>query len=184
MKTKAAEEVGIKFQHITLSEEAAVEEVVDVVKKLNDDPTVSAILVQLPLGPHVGSDGERAVTEAVSPEKDVDGYARFAPIRSIIPNLICGYSVFTHTTSVICLLVPRSLSSRPAPPRVSSSFWITPVSRLPVPMQSSSVVAILSEALLLLCSGAATPLSLSATAVPRTCRKLYVYRPRCLRSSS
>ncbi|EKM55506.1 uncharacterized protein PHACADRAFT_256172 [Phanerochaete carnosa HHB-10118-sp] len=75
MKAKAAEEVGIKFQHVTLHEEAAVEEVVKVVQKLNADPGVSGILVQLPLGSHVGSDGERVVTEAVSPEKDVDGFS-------------------------------------------------------------------------------------------------------------
>lgn len=73
MKQKAAEEVGIAFKHVTIPETAPVEEVVDIVKKLNDDPTVSGILVQLPLGPHVTSDGERTVTEAVSPEKDVDG---------------------------------------------------------------------------------------------------------------
>lgn len=73
MKAKAAEEVGIKFKHVTLSEEAPIEEVVEIVQKLNSDPTVSGILVQLPLGPHIGADGERTVTEAVSPEKDVDG---------------------------------------------------------------------------------------------------------------
>ncbi|EGN92434.1 hypothetical protein SERLA73DRAFT_172870 [Serpula lacrymans var. lacrymans S7.3] len=74
MKAKAAEEVGIKFRHVTLPNEASVEEVVSVVKKLNDDEQVSGILVQLPLGAHVGADGERVVTEAVSPEKDVDGF--------------------------------------------------------------------------------------------------------------
>lgn len=73
MKIKAAEEVGINLNHITLPETATVEEVVSVVKKLNDDASVSGILVQLPLGPHVGPDGERTVTEAVLPEKDVDG---------------------------------------------------------------------------------------------------------------
>lgn len=73
MKAKAAEEVGIKFKHVTLPEEAQVDQVVEIVKRLNDDHTVSGILVQLPLGPHVGADGERTVTEAVSPEKDVDG---------------------------------------------------------------------------------------------------------------
>ena len=73
MKQKAAEEVGITFKHITLPAAATVEEVVEVVKELNIDPTVNGILVQLPLGPHVTSDGERTVTEAVSPEKDVDG---------------------------------------------------------------------------------------------------------------
>ena len=74
MKAKAAEEVGIAFKHVTLPEEATTEEVVDVVQRLNADEGVSGILVQLPLGPHVGASGERTVTEAISPEKDVDGY--------------------------------------------------------------------------------------------------------------
>ncbi|KAI0673003.1 FTHFS-domain-containing protein [Trametes maxima] len=74
MKAKAAEEVGIEFKHVKVPEEAEVAEVVDIVKKLNEDETVSGILVQLPLGSHVGADGERTVTEAVSPEKDVDGF--------------------------------------------------------------------------------------------------------------
>lgn len=73
MKAKAAEEVGIKFKHITLPADAAVDEVVETVKKLNDDDQTSGILVQLPLGDHVDANGERRVTEAVSPEKDVDG---------------------------------------------------------------------------------------------------------------
>ena len=73
MKSKAAEEVGVKFKHVPLPGEARVDEIVAVVKKLNADPAVSGILVQLPLGPHIGVDGERTVTEAVSPEKDVDG---------------------------------------------------------------------------------------------------------------
>lgn len=73
MKTKAAEEVGIKYTHIRLPAEATVDEVIEVVQSLNEDTAVSGILVQLPLGEHVGSDGERLVTEAVSPEKDVDG---------------------------------------------------------------------------------------------------------------
>lgn len=74
MKAKAAEEVGIKFKHITVPEDASVEDVVETVQKLNNDPSVSGVLVQLPLGSHIGSDGERTVTESVSPEKDVDGY--------------------------------------------------------------------------------------------------------------
>lgn len=73
MKAKASEEVGIQFQHITLPEAASVQEIVTVVKRLNDDDSISGILVQLPLGPHVGPDGVRTVTESISPEKDVDG---------------------------------------------------------------------------------------------------------------
>lgn len=73
MKAKAAEEVGVKFKHVNLPAEAAVEDVVNIVKTLNDDESISGILVQLPLGPHINAAEERKVTEAVSPEKDVDG---------------------------------------------------------------------------------------------------------------
>jgi len=73
MKLKAAEEVGIHHKHITLPAEATVDEIVDIVKRLNNDNAVSGILVHLPLGDHIGADGERIVTEAVCPEKDVDG---------------------------------------------------------------------------------------------------------------
>jgi methylenetetrahydrofolate dehydrogenase (NADP+)/methenyltetrahydrofolate cyclohydrolase/formyltetrahydrofolate synthetase len=73
MKSKAAAEIGIDFQHIQLPVEASVHEVVEIVKRLNEDDEVSGILVQLPLGDHVGADGERIVTEAISPEKDIDG---------------------------------------------------------------------------------------------------------------
>ncbi len=79
MKAKAAEEVGIAFKHVTLPEDAEVNDIVDIVQKLNEDDSVSGILVQLPLGPHVGADGERTVTEAISPQKDVDGCVPYLP---------------------------------------------------------------------------------------------------------
>ncbi|KAJ7097924.1 formate--tetrahydrofolate ligase-domain-containing protein [Mycena belliarum] len=74
MKAKAAEEVGIKFHHVALPSTSTVDEVIATVKRLNDDVKISGILVQLPLGEHVTAEGERLVTEAVSPEKDVDGF--------------------------------------------------------------------------------------------------------------
>lgn len=70
---KAAQEVGIKFRHITVPIESSVEEIVQIVKKLNADESISGILVQLPLGDHVTPACERLITEAVSPDKDVDG---------------------------------------------------------------------------------------------------------------
>ncbi|KAF8746136.1 hypothetical protein AX14_000183 [Amanita brunnescens Koide BX004] len=73
-KEKAAAEVGIKFRHVQLPAEAAVDQIVQVVKELNDDEQVHGILVQLPLGDHITADSERLVTESVSPEKDVDGF--------------------------------------------------------------------------------------------------------------
>ncbi|TEB31307.1 FTHFS-domain-containing protein [Coprinellus micaceus] len=58
MKAKAATEAGIQFNHIKVSAESTTEEIVDL----------------LPLGGHIGAQGERQVTEAISPEKDVDGF--------------------------------------------------------------------------------------------------------------
>lgn len=99
MKEKAAKEVGITFKHITFPAEVTVEEIVETVKKLNDDEQISGILVQLPLGEHVDADGERTVTEAVDPEKDVDGYA---PCN--LYKFLCSYlSVSTRTTSATSL---------------------------------------------------------------------------------
>lgn len=73
MKSRAATESGMKFTHIVLSEDDGEVEVLEQVRRLNGDESVDGILVQLPLSDAVGRDGERRITEAVSPEKDVDG---------------------------------------------------------------------------------------------------------------
>lgn len=74
MKRLAAEECGMKYTHVHLPEGCTEVEIVKQVKLLNEDPEVDGILVQLPLGKHIDSDAERRITEAVSPEKDVDGF--------------------------------------------------------------------------------------------------------------
>ncbi len=73
MKAKAAEQVGVKFRHVAVPVESSAEQIVKIVEDLNADDNVNGILVQLPLGDHITSAGERLVTEAVSPRKDVDG---------------------------------------------------------------------------------------------------------------
>lgn len=78
MKAKAAEQIGIVFKHVQVPAEATAEEIVKTVQGLNADESVNGILVQLPLGKDITSAGERLVTEAVSPQKDVDGYVLFS----------------------------------------------------------------------------------------------------------
>ena len=71
MKQKACAEVGIEsFGHV-LPDTATQEEVEGLVEKLNADPLVNGILVQLPLPK--GLDEEK-VLNAISIEKDVDGF--------------------------------------------------------------------------------------------------------------
>ncbi len=69
-KHKACAEVGITSIRHDLPADTSEAEVLDVVAKLNDDPAVSGIIVQLPVPDHI--DGAR-VTSAVDPAKDVDG---------------------------------------------------------------------------------------------------------------
>ncbi len=71
MKTRACEEVGIHAPDHHLPADAAEEEILDRVDRLNGDPEVDGILVQLPLPDHVD---ERGVMERIDPAKDVDGF--------------------------------------------------------------------------------------------------------------
>ncbi|MBV9099696.1 MAG: bifunctional 5,10-methylenetetrahydrofolate dehydrogenase/5,10-methenyltetrahydrofolate cyclohydrolase [Candidatus Dormibacteraeota bacterium] len=70
-KGRAAERAGIAFQLLQQPSDLTSADVLRLVGDLNDDASVDAILVQLPLPPQVDS---RAVIEAVSPAKDADGF--------------------------------------------------------------------------------------------------------------
>jgi len=69
MKAKRAEKIGMeaRFHHL---EETTQEELIGLIRELNEDPAVHGIMVQLPL--HEGLD-ELETVEAITPEKDVDG---------------------------------------------------------------------------------------------------------------
>ena len=69
-KARACAEAGIDARTLTPSADISQDALLDIVRELNADPAVSGILVQLPLPPHID---ERAITEAVDPDKDVDG---------------------------------------------------------------------------------------------------------------
>jgi len=69
MKEKAAREVGIESRTIRLGEDTSQEELHAVIRDLNRDPSVDAILVQLPLPRHLN---EKEALELVDPMKDAD----------------------------------------------------------------------------------------------------------------
>jgi len=70
-KKKACEEVGIASFGTDLPEDVSEEELLKVVEGYNGDPAVHGILVQLPLPKHIN---EKRVLDAISLEKDVDGF--------------------------------------------------------------------------------------------------------------
>ena len=70
-KKKACAEVGIASYEYALPEETTESELLELVNKLNADPKVNGILVQMPLPKHIN---ENAVINAIVPEKDVDAF--------------------------------------------------------------------------------------------------------------
>lgn len=73
MKIKTSEELGIKSFHPVLPKDCTIELVYQEVQKLNSNPEVDGILVQMPLPSHLRQ-YESAVMELIKPDKDVDGF--------------------------------------------------------------------------------------------------------------
>ncbi|KAJ8285441.1 hypothetical protein GJAV_G00026820 [Gymnothorax javanicus] len=70
-KTKAASVLGISSETLVRPASVSQEELLEMIYSLNRDWRVSGLLVQLPLPGHIN---ERAVCNAIAPEKDVDGF--------------------------------------------------------------------------------------------------------------
>lgn len=70
-KKKACAYIGINSLAYELPEETTQEELLDLVRQLNDRKDVNGILVQLPLPAHIDED---TVIRTIAPEKDVDGF--------------------------------------------------------------------------------------------------------------
>ncbi len=73
-KRKDCEEVGIRSDEHHLPATTSQEDLLALVARLNADPAVHGILVQLPLPKHLD---ERAVLDAIAPGKDADGFHPF-----------------------------------------------------------------------------------------------------------
>ena len=70
-KVRQTEEIGMISNEIRMSAETSQQVLLDELDKLNKDPAVHGILVQLPLPKHID---EALVIETILPEKDVDGF--------------------------------------------------------------------------------------------------------------
>ena len=70
-KKKACEYIGIKSLSYHLKEDTSEEELLNLIDKLNNDGSCNGILVQLPVPKHIDED---KIINAISPEKDVDGF--------------------------------------------------------------------------------------------------------------
>ena len=89
-KSKACEKTGIEFEEFLFNENITEKELMEVIKKLNEDDSIHGILLQSPIPNHL--DANKAFG-MISPEKDVDG---FHPIN--VGNLCIGKDCFISCT--------------------------------------------------------------------------------------
>lgn len=89
-KRKALAEAGMLDKSVLLPADVTEEELLKLIDELNNDSSVHGILVQLPLPSHID---EKKVTNAILPEKDVDG---FHPVN--VGKLVTGEDGFLPCT--------------------------------------------------------------------------------------
>jgi methylenetetrahydrofolate dehydrogenase (NADP+)/methenyltetrahydrofolate cyclohydrolase len=100
-KSKQTVEAGMRSFDHKLPEDAPENEVLTLVEKLNADPAVHGILVQLPLPQQIDS---QKVLNAIDPAKDVDG---FHPVNA--GRLSTGLPALTPGTPLGCIHLAKSV---------------------------------------------------------------------------
>ncbi|NOY80514.1 MAG: bifunctional methylenetetrahydrofolate dehydrogenase/methenyltetrahydrofolate cyclohydrolase FolD [Kiritimatiellaeota bacterium] len=102
-KERACAEIGVYSDDNRLPAEIDQEELLELIAKLNADPKIHGILVQLPLPAHLDED---AVLLAINPDKDVDG---FHPMN--VGRMMVGQRAFLPCTphGVIQLLIRHNV---------------------------------------------------------------------------
>ena len=89
-KVLACEACGFRSTLLRYEEDITQEQLLDVVRQLNEDPSVDGFIVQLPLPPHIS---EQKVIQAIDYRKDVDG---FHPIN--VGRMAIGLPAFISAT--------------------------------------------------------------------------------------
>ncbi len=100
-KKKMVAETGMSSRDHRLPAATREAELLDLIAKLNGDPSIHGILVQLPLPPQI--DAHRII-EAVDPNKDVDG---FHPMN--VGRLATGLPALTPCTPLGCVKLAKTV---------------------------------------------------------------------------
>jgi len=104
-KKRACEEIGIISREILLPETVTEEELIETIRALNEDKSVNAMLVQLPLPKHLDS---LKILDEIAPEKDADGFhvvsagKLFTGRESVPPCTPAGCMELIHRAGVSC----------------------------------------------------------------------------------
>ena len=96
-KHKTCEELGIRSEVVAMPEDSTKEQLLDTIDRLNADPDVHGILVQLPL-PTAIKAHEQEILERIDPLKDVDGFHPFN-----VGKLVTGAPTLIPCTPAGCI---------------------------------------------------------------------------------
>lgn len=100
-KAKTCEQLGVYSEVHRLPKNTEESELLVLIQRLNKDPKINGILVQMPVPEHIS---EKAVIDAISPDKDVDG---FHPVS--VGNLMIGdHSFLPCTPAGVIELIKRT----------------------------------------------------------------------------
>ncbi|WP_154859407.1 bifunctional 5,10-methylenetetrahydrofolate dehydrogenase/5,10-methenyltetrahydrofolate cyclohydrolase [Cyclobacterium xiamenense] len=115
-KVKACEQVGFESTLVRMEESVSEEALLAAVEKINEDPEIDGLIVQLPLPKHISVE---KVTAKIRPEKDVDGFtpanvgrmtlgwpAYISATPNGIVELIKRYEI--ETSGKHCVVIGRS----------------------------------------------------------------------------
>ena len=100
-KEKSAKEVGLNSDVIKYPEDVDEKIVLKKIKDLNENKSISGILVQLPLPKHID---KKKIIDSIIPSKDVDG---FHPVN--VGNLSSGYESSIPCTPLGCYLLLKKI---------------------------------------------------------------------------
>ena len=99
-KEKSSHEVGFTSSVYRLSENISEEELLKTIKFLNEDTDVDGFIIQLPLPKHIN---EQHVINAISPDKDVDGFTAIN-----VGRMVLGEDSYVPATPMgVCTLLKR-----------------------------------------------------------------------------
>lgn len=105
LKKEAAESVGISFEVASLGEDSDLSEVIELIKKNNQDKSVFGLMMQMPL-PQALRPYNSKIVEYIEPKKDVDGLTRDSdflhPTSRAVVEIITN---FDRNTSHTCVVV-------------------------------------------------------------------------------
>ena len=101
-KSIACKEVGIEYEEYLLEDNTTMNELLELINKLNKDESVNGILLQSPI-PN-GLDINEAF-KTINPEKDVDGFNPINVGNILITISIPSFAPFTKISNVFCFSI-------------------------------------------------------------------------------